>query len=324
MGAVDDSPVTDRVLASLLESTLHSLQGEAIAIGAAVDDVMEFSSRGSLDNELVHGRTVFYGASVTKQVVGIAAARAVAAGVVDVDDPVVHWVPELPSFMGVIRLRHLIHHTSSLPDVADPTVGVPGSNAEIIERFRQTETLNLKPGVRYAYNNAGYVLLAEAIARALDQPIDEVAAELFTDLGLSDTRVGGPAVRLEGMRDPPGTIGDGGLWTTISDLARWLQACNASAFGTEIQRLAERPTVLGDGSRLDYAWGIRVTATPEGRIITHGGSWDRWLATTVRIPEQHIAVAVLSVGATETDISRAGSDLATSIVSQKTPLERHV
>ena len=133
--------------------------------------------------------------------------------------------------MGVIRLRHLIHHTSTLPDVADPTVRVPGSNAEIIERFRQSETVDLEPGVHYGYNNAGYVLLAEAIARALGQPIDEVAAELFSGLGMSDTRVGGPAVRLEGRPDPPGTIGDGGLGTSVSDLARWLQACNAAAFG---------------------------------------------------------------------------------------------
>jgi hypothetical protein len=48
------------------------------------------------------------------------------------------------------------------------------------------------------------------------------------------------------------------------------------------------------------------------------------LAKTVRILEQHIAVAISSVGATETDISTAGSYLDTSIVSQKTPLERHV
>jgi len=53
---------------------------------------------------------------------------------------------------------------------------------------------------------------------------------------MSHTRVGGPAVRLEGRPDPPGTIGDGGLGTSVSDLARWLQACNAAAFGFEVQR----------------------------------------------------------------------------------------
>ncbi len=314
----DDSAVTSEGLAPLLESTLHSLTSEGVAIGAAVDKVTELVCRGSLDHEPVYGQTVFYGASVAKQIVGIAAARAITTGAVDPDDRVVHWIPELPRSMGAVRLRHLIHHTSSLPDVADPALGVPGSNAEIIERFQQTKSLNLKPGVRYAYNNAGYVLVAEAIARALNQPIGEIAAELFTSLGLANTRMGGPAVRLQGRPDPPGTIGDGGLWTSASDLTRWLQACNASAFGGEVQRLAEGPTRLTDGSRLDYAFGVRITTTPTGQMITHGGSWDGWLAKTVRIPDQRIAVAVLSLGATEIEISRAATGLAASIVAQHT------
>ena len=308
--------VTDRALVSLLRSAMRELRADAIAIGAAVGDSTEFVCRGSLADEPVTRRTVFYGASVTKQIVGVAAARARARGLIAIDDSIVRWVPELPGSMEVIQVGHLIHHTSGLPDVADPAGGVPGSNADMIQRFQRLETPDLEPGVRYAYNNAGYVLLAEAVARSLHLPIAELAGELFTHLDLPDTRLGGPVVPLAGRPDPPGTIGDGGLWTSVRDLTRWLQACNEAAFGLDVQRLAESTTALADGSPLDYAWGVRVTASPAGRVITHGGSWDRWLAKTVRIPDQRVAVAILSVGAAELDISRTGTDLATAIASR--------
>lgn len=295
---------------------MHDLRGTAIAIGTAVGDDLEFVWRGSLAGEPVNRRTVFYGASVTKQIVGVAAACAVIRGEIEPSDPIARWLPELPSSMGLVRLGHLIHHTSGLPDVADPAAGVPGTNAEVIERFQQVKALIPEPGVRYAYNNAGYVLLAETLARSQELPTGKLADALFMPLGLPDTRLGGPTVRLEGRADPPGTIGDGGLWTSLCDLTRWLQACNEAAFGAEVQRLAESTTTLADGSPLDYAWGVRVTPTPVGRIVTHGGSWDTWLAKTVRIPEQRVAVAVLSVGAAESDVSRAGVDLATAIASR--------
>jgi hypothetical protein len=60
-----------QALVSLLESALHDLRGDAIAIGAAVGDAMAFVCRGSLVDEPVHGRTVFYSASVAKQILGV-------------------------------------------------------------------------------------------------------------------------------------------------------------------------------------------------------------------------------------------------------------
>ena len=69
------SSVTDRELVSLLTSALHDVPGEAAAIGAADGDQIEFVCRGSLADAPVHTRTVFYGASVINQIVGLAAAH---------------------------------------------------------------------------------------------------------------------------------------------------------------------------------------------------------------------------------------------------------
>jgi len=118
------------------------------------------------------------------------------------------------------------------------------------------------------------------------------------------------------MPGPPRTVGDGGLWISIVDLTTWLTACNQARFGADTQRLAESTHPLSNGSHLNYAWGIRITPTPHGRLITHGGSWHTWLAKTARIPERHVAVAILSAGASEQAISDTGTDFAESLASR--------
>lgn len=185
----------------------------------------------------------------------------------------------------------------------------------MIERLRRLPAGQpVRPGVRYAYNNSGYVLLAETLTRILRHPISEIAStELFSPLGLTGTRLGGKAVRVPACPDPPATIGDGGLWTSIDDLTRWLQACNQAKYGAAAQRLAETTGQLVDGAHVDYAWGVRITPTPCGRLITHGGSRQSWLAKTVRIPERRVAVAVLSVGAKEQAVSDTGTHLADAL-----------
>lgn len=301
----------NRVRAALV-AALADIEADGVAIGVAAGDLTEFACRGHRADERVDRRTVFYAASVTKQLIGILLARAIVDRKVDVDDPVRHWLPELPDWIAPVRLCHLLHHTSGLPDVTDPALGIPRSNADVIERFQRLRVgSSTPPGVEYAYNNAGYVLLAETLTQILKRPISEIAEiELFAPFGLTDTRFGGRAVHLHECSDPPGTVGDGGLWTSITDLTAWLGTCNRLAFGAAVHRRAETTTRLRDGAPVDYAWGVRVTSAPYGRLITHGGSWHRWLAKTARIPERQVAVAVLSVGATERAISDTGTRLA--------------
>lgn len=309
--------VADDVLGEL-SASLAAVQAEAVALGVVTGDATKFACTGQLAGVDVDQDTVFYGASVTKQVIGLMLARVVADGSAGVDDSLQRWLPELPSWTGAVRVHHLIHHTSDLPDLADPALGTPRSNAELIQRFQHLSAPpRLAPGTQYHYNNAGYVLLAEVVSRILNQPISDAAsAHLFAPLALRRTRLGGDPIQLRAVPDPPGTIGDGGLWTTVADLTRWLRASNEARTGAPAQHLAETTGQLEDGSRNDYAWGARVTRIPHGRLITHGGTWHNWLAKTARVPEQHVAVAVLSLGGTEQEISDIGTGLARAFASR--------
>jgi CubicO group peptidase (beta-lactamase class C family) len=166
--------------------------------------------------------------------------------------------------------------------------------------------------------NAGYVLLAEAVSRLADRPVSQLARDLiFEPLGMTTTRLGGEPRRTAGQPDPPGTIGDGGLWTSATDLTAWLAAMNDGMLSPGAVRLAEIPGYLADGTVLDYAWGVRIAQTPNGRRLTHGGTWANWLAKTVRFPERRVAVAIVSTEGSEAAISELGTQLAATVLKGK-------
>jgi len=310
--------VEEGELESVVSATLDAVEAAGLAVGVAVGPRTAFACRGSRAGAVVGPGTVFYGASVAKQMVATLLARSVLAGDASSDDPVHRWLPEVPRWMAKVRLHHLLNHTSDLPDVTRPQPGPPTSNTEVMDRLNHLDPGSMiSPGLRFAYNNTGYVLLAEVVARIYGQAVDHLAEEaLFHPLGLTATRLGGGPIRLPATPDPPGTMGDGGLWTSIADLTRWLAALNNGALDAAVVRQLETSGRLADGSSLDYGWGVRITPTRHGRQMTHGGSWATWLAKTVRIPDREIAVAVLSTGSTETVISNAGTQLATLLASR--------
>ena len=305
-------------LSALLDATLDDIAADGIAIGATTGATTGFACRGAVAGRAVDPDTVFYGASLTKQVVGFLLARAVQAGVASPADRLRRWLPELPDWLAQLRLDHLLHHTSDLPDVTRPLPERPQSNADVIDRLRRlSPPPHIAPGTRFVYNNTGYVLLGEVVARISGQPIDTLAATtLFAPLRLTATRLGGEPIRLADAPEIPGTIGDGGLWTSTADQIRWLTAMNEGLDPAAVGQL-ETTGRLDDGSPLGYGWGVGITETPTGRRISHGGTWDPWLTKSVRVPERGVAVAVVSVGSTETVISDTGFRIADLLASRE-------
>jgi CubicO group peptidase (beta-lactamase class C family) len=208
-----------------------------------------------------------YAASLAKQIVAACAALIR----VDVDAPVSDFRPGVTT--PDVRLRHLIHHVGGPP-----------------------------PGVRFAYSNAGYVLLAEAIGRAAGEPLADLAQRLiFTPLGMTSSLFwAGPEPRppgaapLDTAEPPPLSIGDGGLWSTAEDLLRWAAALDEDRLG--ITALVQTPGRLDDGTPLDYAWGMGVRDRAGVREYRHGGGYADLRAMLVRVPERGLDLVVLALG----------------------------
>lgn len=299
-----------------IEESLIGLPAAGIAVSVTAASVTAVQCRGQIAGDLITPATVMYGASVTKQLLGYLTAGAIEDGRLGCDARVVDILSGLPAWLREVRVRHLLHHTSGVPEVTDAPLGPAGDNGVVLDRLRALDCEPISPGMRFAYSNTGYVVLAEVIAAAYASPLDQLARKhIFGPLMMGDSRLGGQPAWVPGFPDPPGSIGDGGLWTTLSDLTTWLCALNRRRPRAAAAARLESPGRFDDGSSLDYGWGVRVTKTAAGRLITHGGSWPGWLAKTVRYPERDIAVAVLSHDSDEPAISQLGITLAARAVA---------
>lgn len=88
--------MANRRVLDLLDAALVALEADGVAIGAAVGEEVQFVCRGSRAGERVDPQTIFYAASVTKQIVGVLLARAIIDRAADINDPVLRWLRNFP------------------------------------------------------------------------------------------------------------------------------------------------------------------------------------------------------------------------------------
>jgi CubicO group peptidase (beta-lactamase class C family) len=173
--------------------------------------------------------------------------------------------------------------------------------------------LNFAPGAAYSYSNTGYNLLAEIVARVSGQPFPRFTDErIFHPLGMHRTHFHSDhstivVNRAESYR--PGTegsfrhavsnltaLGSSSLFTTIEDLAKWIDNLHAPpVVGSPalIARLHERGK-LNSGETIAYAFGQSVGEYRGRRVVNHTGSWAGYRSVLERFPEQRFAVAILA------------------------------
>jgi CubicO group peptidase (beta-lactamase class C family) len=209
---------------------------------------------------------VFTVASITKPIVAMGVLLLVERGQIALGDKVADHIPE---FAGKgrygVRVRHLLTHTSGLPDLLPHDRDLRRANAPLSEFLASvcaTEPL-FPAGRAVSYSSCGFLLLGEIVARLTGTPLPEfLRREIFDPLGMTDTALGAPpewfdgptpkASRLASVRVPAEqaagdswnwnsrywrTLGApwGGLLSTAADLAAFARAMLAPA------RLGDRP-----------------------------------------------------------------------------------
>jgi CubicO group peptidase (beta-lactamase class C family) len=263
--------------------------------------------------------TVFDIASVSKQFAAMSIALLEADGRLSLDDDVRRYVQELPDFGHRITIRHLVHHTSGLRDWPG-SLAIGGWSYEDVVSFSQIlrmafhqRELNFRPGEAYSYSNTGYNLLAEIVARVSGQPFSRFTDErIFRPLGMSRTHFhddhGAVVInRAASYRPGPGgtfrhavsnltALGSSSLFTTVEDLAKWIDNLHAPrpVVGSPalIARLHERGT-LNNGETIAYAFGHSIGEYRGLRVVNHTGSWAGYRSVLERFPDERFAVVIL-------------------------------
>lgn len=261
--------------------------------------------------------SLFHVASVSKQFTAFAVALLARDEKVLLDEDIRRYVPELPEYESTIRVEHLIHHISGLPDQWDllnyagwreDDVKTTGDILELITRQRE---LNFCPGTEYLYSNTGYTLLAVIVERVTGMSIREFTnREIFGPLGMRDTYFRDDHAEIVPFRTyayvPRGeggyrvsvpvydTVGATSLITNVDDLAIWANAMAAQTFGgPNAWRRVVTPGRLDDGSSLEYAFGLTVREYRGLKTVEHSGVDAAYRAFFLRFPDRNLTVIVL-------------------------------
>jgi len=292
-------------------STFDDLDRQAPGLVAGVASagmVSAWAAFGSTEQagEALGRESLLYVASIAKQFTAAAIASLVLDGRVALEDSVRRWLPELKPGWEEVRVHHLVSHTGGLREgnaldvAAGWSVNSHISTSDRVAIIARTEPES-PPGTVHRYSNHGYVLLAAVVEQATGTTLGAFARlTLFEPVGMTNPRFldeAGPAAGsgwVGGSRrvDIRFTCtGDGGLVTTLDDLARWDGWLPRSHLAGLM--LAARQ-ILPNGKSAHDAWGISVRRHHGLRIESHGGSIDGYMASFVRFPDPGLSIIVMA------------------------------
>ena len=296
------------------EARLPSVVGAAFAEGRLTWSGIA-GAAGAVDAQYRIG-------SITKTLTAVLVLQCRDDGLLDLDDPLGEHLPE--AGYGDAPLRSLLGHSSGMQ--AEP-VGPwwernPGGPAADLLAANDGSGQVLAPGSAFHYSNLGFGFLGEVVARLRGASWASLVSErLLAPLGMTRTTYLEAGEHAQGYsvghfdgtltREPHADTGAmapaGQLWSTLDDLARWLDFL---ATGHPSILAASTLAEMRDPAPFDdYGLGLRRLAVGECTYVGHTGSMPGFLATAFVDPASRTGVVALSNATTGVSTDRLAGAL---------------
>lgn len=252
----------------------------------------------------IDARTNFRLASCTKQFTAMAVMLLVHDGKLRYDEPLTAIFPDFPAYGKSITVRNLLNHTSGLPDYEDlmdqASAGQPPrwtadnqiQDAEVLTLLEAQDHGKFVPGTKWSYSNSGYVVLGLIVAKVSGEPFgDFLNKRIFKPLKMRRTvafvkgknevshrayghsKEGGTFEETD-QSATSATLGDGGVYSNLEDLARWDKALAHHALLSEAEmQAALTPFRLPDGTEPHWASDPGDTDPQAGKPVDYGFGW---------------------------------------------------
>ncbi|HLM20989.1 MAG TPA: serine hydrolase domain-containing protein [Propionibacteriaceae bacterium] len=180
-----------------LDREMRELRIPGLALGIVHDDeIVHLQAFGVADasGRAVTPQTPFILASASKSFTALAIMQLVEDGKVDLDAPVVTYLPSFSvgdeSASTTITLRHLLNHTSGLSEdtAYEPMLSNDMSDSALSERVKALSDAELvhRPGEAFEYTDANYDTLGLIVEKVSGQSYEaSIRERIFTPLGMS-------------------------------------------------------------------------------------------------------------------------------------------
>jgi len=320
--------------------------------------VRELSSHARIDPQ-----TNFRLASCTKQFTAMAIMLLVHDGKLQYEDHLTDFFPDFPAYGEAITIRHLLTHTSGLPDyetLMEKEEKAKGpiwsaqhqiQDAEVLSLLEKQTAGKFAPGASWDYSNSGYVVLGLIIAKVSGMPYREfLYQKIFSSVGMNHTvvyqkgvnEVSRRALGHSKVKDAlvetdqsatSATLGDGGIYSSVVDLAKWDEALQKHTLLSEKEMLpALTPVSLADGSAPHWPEHGDSENLAPGKPVSYGYGWfldpykgrsRMWHSGTTmgfrtvieRFPPDSLTIVVLS-NRTDLDPRALSEKIATQLLPQ--------
>jgi len=225
-----------------------------------------------------------------------------------------------------VTIKHLMTHTSGLPDSRKVKEQfefyLTAKDEENFEPIKGTTELNFEPGTQFQYSNPAFNGLALIIEKVTEQKWqDFIIQNIFEPAGMAESTItDGPhpevgvahAYELKnnvfeesdyGEEPTFAAAGNGGVWCSILDLAKYENALQKGLFLTNETVKRSRTPVSFDHWKssespdVGLSWFLAEKEHPANifdvKIISHTGWQGGFRAFYVSIPEKEIFYAGL-------------------------------
>ena len=263
--------------------------------------------------------SMFYIGSMAKQFTAAALLVLEAKGLLDIQKPVRHYLPDFPEYGDTIKVYHLIHHTSGIRETnslqlfqgIDLKFEAVFDTDDLYQLVLQQKALNFKPGTEYRYSSGGYAVLAKIIEKISGQSLRSFLHDhIFGPLNMTKTfvcdnhneiipnrvvsywPVGKQYERRSLVFD---AYGDGGIMTCLVDLIKWDQIFYKG--WPELPNFAEQmyeKGILNNGTAINYANALNVWEYQGKKVVQHNGGMLGFRVDLVRFPDQRFSVIALA------------------------------
>jgi CubicO group peptidase (beta-lactamase class C family) len=269
-------------------------------------------------------RTNFRLASVTKQFTAMCIMLLVHDGKLRYDERLSDVFPDFPPYGHSIRIRNLLSHTGGLPDYEDimDQQHWPADrqihDGEVLDLLEHAPGARFEAGTRFSYSNSAFVVLGLVVEKRSGKPFGQFLHDrIFAPLGMTNTlayekgknevphRAYGHTFdngqwRETDQSTTSATLGDGGIYSSLDDLAKWYRALDEyTLLGPEEMAPAWNPVDLPpgavefDGIPTGYGFGWALDTLDGFRRIWHSGDTVGFRANVQRFPQRRLTVVVL-------------------------------
>jgi CubicO group peptidase (beta-lactamase class C family) len=282
--------------------------------------------------ENIGRETNFRLASLTKQFTAMSVMLLVHDGKLHYEDRLTDVFPDFPAYGNTITIRQLLHHASGLVDYEDimakQYAGMADDkipqirDAGVLDLLKQQTSTKFTPGTRWQYSNSGYVVLAMVVEKRSGMNFGAFLQQrIFLPLGMTGTlayekgrnevahRAYGHTRTTAGWSETDqsstsATLGDGGVYTSLNDLAKWDRALTRHTLLTAKEmEPALTPPVAPNGAPLElmdgspaplYGFGWFLDPYRGHRRYAHYGETVGFRTGIQRFPDDGLTVVVLA------------------------------